>query len=54
MYDVCDRESFLSLESWSQQIKDNSDENIVVILVGNKVDKPDKVISYDMGSEFAR
>lgn len=54
MYDVCDRDSFLALEGWVQQIKDNSDENIVVILVGNKVDKPDKVISYEMGAEYAR
>ena len=54
MYDVCDRDSFVACESWSEQIKDNSDENVVIILVGNKVDKPDKVITYDMGSEYAR
>lgn len=54
VYDVCDRDSFLALESWHQQIKDNAEENIVVILVGNKVDKPDKVISSDMGAEYAR
>ena len=54
VYDVTDRESFLALETWVQQIKDNTDENIVVMLVGNKVDKPDKAISYDMGAEYAR
>ena len=54
VYDVCDRDSFLALETWCQQLKDNTEENIVVILVGNKVDKPDKVISYDMGAEYAR
>ena len=54
VYDVCDRDSFLALETWNQQIKDNSDEDIVVMLIGNKVDKPDKVITYDMGAEYAR
>ena len=54
VYDVCNRDSFVACESWSEQIKDNSDENVVIILVGNKVDKPDKVITYDMGSEYAR
>ena len=54
VYDVTDKDSFLALEGWSQQIKDNAEENTVVILVGNKVDKPDKVISYEMGAEYAR
>ena len=54
VYDVCDRDSFLALESWHQQIKDNADENIVVMLIGNKVDRPEKVITYDMGAEYAR
>ena len=53
-YDVTDKDSFLALDGWYKQIKDNADENIVVMLIGNKVDKPDKVISYDMGAEFAR
>jgi len=51
---VTSRDSFLALETWSQQIKDNSEESIVVILIGNKVDLPNKEISYDMGAEYAR
>lgn len=54
VYDVTNKDSFLALETWNQQIKDNADENIVVMLIGNKVDKPDKVISSEMGSEYAR
>ena len=54
VYDVTNRESFLALETWLQQIKNNSAEDIVVMLVGNKVDKPDKVITHEMGAEYAR
>ena len=54
VYDVTDRDSFLALESWHEQIKNNSEEDIVVMLVGNKVDKPDKVIQHEMGQEYAR
>ena len=55
VYDTTDRDSFLALESWHQQIKDNTEENIVVMLIGNKVDRTDeKVVSYEMGSELAR
>ena len=54
VYDVTNKDSFLALESWMEQIKNNSTEEIVVMLVGNKVDKPDKVITHEMGSEYAR
>lgn len=33
---------------------DNSEESIVVMLVGNKVDKPDKQVTSEVGAEFAR
>ena len=54
VYDVCDKESFLALKGWKQQIEDNSEESIVVMLVGNKVDKPDKQVTSEVGAEFAR
>ena len=54
VYDVTDKDSFLALESWHKQIQDNTDENIVVILVGNKVDLPNKVITNEMGAKYAR
>ena len=54
VYDVTDKDSFLALPTWKEQIKNNSQENIVVILVGNKVDLPNKVITNEMGSNFAK
>ncbi len=44
VYDVTDKDSFLALESWNEQIRNNSGEDIIVMLVGNKVDMPEKVI----------
>lgn len=54
VYDSTDRESFLAVDSWGKQLKENTEENIVIILIGNKIDLPNKVISYDVGAEFAR
>mmetsp|Transcript_5989 Transcript_5989/g.8107 ORF Transcript_5989/g.8107 Transcript_5989/m.8107 type:complete len:206 (+) Transcript_5989:98-715(+) len=54
VYDCTDKDSFLACESWYTQIKNNSAEDTIVMLVGNKVDKPDKVISSEMGAEYAR
>ena len=54
VYDVTDKDSFLALKTWHEQIKDNTSENIVVILIGNKVDLPNKVITNEMGSKYAQ
>ena len=54
MYDCTDKDSFLACDSWYQQVKNNSTEDTIVLLLGNKVDKPDKVISSEMGAEYAR
>ena len=54
VYDCTDRESFLACESWYEQVKNNSTEDTIVLLLGNKVDKPGKVISSEMGAEYAR
>ena len=54
VYDCTDKDSFLACDSWYQQVKNNSTEDTIVLLLGNKVDKPDKVISSEMGAEYAR
>ena len=54
VYDVTNRESFLALEGWRQQLIKDSDTKIVVMLLGNKVDMPNKVISSEEGQEYAR
>jgi len=38
VYDITRRDTFLKLEKWYQDIKDNVGQNIVIMLVGNKSD----------------
>ena len=47
------KDTFLALEGWAKQLE-NADSRVVVILIGNKVDLPNKVITSEMGSEYAR
>ena len=39
MYDITDRTSFESLNTWLERIQDYSDSNVQIALVGNKLDK---------------
>lgn len=54
VYDVTNMDSFLALKGWIEQINNNADGKIVVMLLGNKCDLPNKVVTYTMGQEFAR
>ena len=54
VYDVTNMESFLALQSWHEQINNNADGKIVVMLLGNKCDLPNKVVTSQMGQEFAK
>ena len=43
MYDITSYRSFESVEEkWSRELYDNADQNIVVLLVGNKSDLEDR------------
>jgi Ras-related protein Rab-2A len=41
VYDVTDRKSFTSLESWLGEIRQNANSKITIVLVGNKIDLED-------------
>ena len=54
MFDVTRRESFNNINKWYQEVKQHSAENIVLLLVGNKVDLEDKrVITKIQAETFA-
>ena len=54
MYDVCDRGSFESLNGWLQRLLECGSDGIIVLLVGNKIDKSaERVVSSDEGRKFA-
>ena len=54
VYDITDKSSFLSVNSWIADCKNFSNQNIHLILVGNKIDlENQRVISSEEGKDFA-
>jgi len=54
-YSVTRRDSFLNLESWFTEVRENTNSNIVIILVGNQSDKTnERAVTYEEGEKFAR
>lgn len=52
-YAVTDRDSFQNIENWMKQIKQHASEDVCKILVGNKCDMPDRVVSTEEGKRLA-
>jgi len=52
VYDVTDRESFESLPRWLQEAKGVVDHNRFLV-VGNKIDRPNRVVESVVGKEYA-
>ena len=54
MYDITSTNSFTSLNKWIKEIRDNTESNIPILLVGNKIDLKDRrSISIEEGKNFA-
>ena len=55
MYDISRRETFNRLTSWLPEIRQYSEDNIVVMLIGNKSDgTAQRVVTRQEGENFAR
>jgi len=55
VYDVTRRESFSNLEQWLNEIEMySSNAEVVKLLVGNKVDKENREVTYEEGKAFAK
>ena len=52
-YAVNDRTSFMNVEKWVKQIQNDAIENVVVILVGNKCDLPNREVEVTEGQRLA-
>lgn len=55
VYDITRRETFMQLEKWLNEARENASENMVIMLIGNKVDLDHKrAVTYEEGAEFAK
>lgn len=55
MYDVTDRNTFVKLETWLNELNTYCNKtDIVKMVVGNKIDLPHREVSTEEGLEFAR
>ena len=52
VYDISDKTSFEDVHKWMVQIKENVGEDVVIFLVGNKIDKERSVLT-DEGKSLA-
>ena len=53
VYDVCDERSFGNVKNWVNQIEQNAKSSICKVLVGNKCDKAERVITEEQGRKLA-
>ncbi len=64
LFDVTSEDTFTSISNWMKDVKENSNKNITndankesaisLYLIGNKIDKPDRVISREKAEEMAK
>ena len=53
VFDITDKNSFDNAKSWIKEIQEKARENCIIILVGNKCDLDNRVISYDIANQYA-
>jgi len=55
IYDITKRKTFEKLNFWINDLKENSDDNLFIYLIGNKNDlEENREVSYQEASEFAK
>lgn len=55
IYDITDEKSFNNVHYWIKSIEQHSNENVEIILIGNKIDMKEKrAITFEQGSRLAQ
>lgn len=53
MYDVTDPTSFEGLKAWMKELRDHGPEQILVAVIGNKIDLLEHSVPYSEVQEYA-
>ena len=54
-YDVTNGESFVNTKRWIEEVKNNcGDDGVPIVLVGNKCDSENKVVSFNDQEEYTK
>ena len=53
VYAVNDRKSFEDVSYWMEQIRNNGRKDVCIILVGSKIDMPDRAVEFEEGKNLA-
>lgn len=54
VYDITNRQSFESIQSWIEDIREQSPKTVSIVLIGNKNDlEEDRKVTFDEGKNFA-
>lgn len=54
VYDVANRESFDDIPRWCDYVRTERGDDVIMVLVGNKSDLPDRVVTTEEGEELAK
>ncbi len=55
MYDITNEKSFSNIQNWITQIREETSSNIVLFIIGNKIDLEDqRKITYENGKNLAK
>ena len=55
LYDVTEKKTFENVRNWIKQIKEEVNDNVCIILVGNKIDKfIEEKVTQEEGEEYAK
>lgn len=55
VYDVTSMTSFETMKSWVLELQESAPKNIIIAVVGSKIDKTDSVeVSEDVGRAYAK
>jgi GTPase SAR1 family protein len=53
VYDITREKTFNNVKRWLENIKEQADPDVVIMLVGNKTDLPDRVVRREEGKSLA-